>query len=308
MSMEGSKSFVPQEAVGGPKKEAAPKYNPMVSVRRDFDPEQIYREKGRAVIDDADHRQIMAFYRGAIVPGILLDLGAGPTHLHFMGCLEDKLTHIIALDLSKDNLRVVAEFLDSVGPEAKIAKGQRKFISDTDLRILKITAEASANVGKRTDKARSGESVLKSIREKSLDQAGKYDFIVGDMHDLDRLLGERKFDNIMIGYALFANKPEEIPHLFEQARRHLNPGGKMVIEDFQGFSAETVEGEYDEDEIVKKKYPNAIDYSLELLVSSLVKAGFNKDAIHAEKRDIKAEGEEKARGWKYLFVSAENRV
>ena len=172
MSMEGSKSFVPQEAVGGPKKEAAPKYNPMVSVRRDFDPEQIYREKGRAVIDDADHRQIMAFYRGAIVPGILLDLGAGPTHLHFMGCLEDKLTHIIALDLSKDNLRVVAEFLDSVGPEAKIAKGQRKFISDTDLRILKITAEASANVGKRTDKARSGESVLKSIREKSLDRDG----------------------------------------------------------------------------------------------------------------------------------------
>lgn len=289
-------------------KEAIRKYNPMVSVRRDFDPEWIYREDGRAVIDDVDHRQIMAFYRSAVVPGTLLDLGAGPTHLHFMGCLEDKLTHITALDLSEKNLQAVAEFLDSVGPEAKKSQGQRKFISKKDLQLLKITAEAAANVGKRAEKIRSGDQVLKSIREKSLDQKGKYDFIIGDMYDLDRLLDQRRFDNIMIGYALYANTPEEIPKLLEQVRRHLSPGGKLVIADFQGFSSETVEGEFDEDEIVKKKYPNAIDYSLELLVSSLAKAGFRRDAIRAEKRDIKADGEEKKRGWKYLFVSAENRV
>lgn len=307
MSHEGPLT-ISNEVIKKESKEAAPKYSPMVSVRRDFDPEWIYREQGRAVIDDADHRQIMAFYRSEVVPGTLLDLGAGPTHLHFMDCLEDKLTHITALDLSEKNLQAVAEFLDSVGPEAKTAKGHRKFTSEKDLQLLKITAEAAANAGKRIEKVRSGNQVLKSIREKSLNREGKYDFIVGDMHDLDRLIGQRKFDNIMIGYALYANRPEEIPSLMEQVRRHLNPGGKVVMADFQGFSSETVEGEFDEDEIVKKKYPNAIDYSLELLVSSLEKAGFSKDAIRAEKRDIKADGEEKRRGWKYLFVSAENRV
>lgn len=306
MSHEGPVT-TPSEVIKKESKEVVPKYNPMVSVRRDFGPEFIYREEGRAVIDDPDLRQIMAFYRKEVKPGTLLNMGAGPLHPHYMAGLEDKLTHITALDLSRDNLRASAEFLDSVGPEAKTAKGQRKFISEGDLGVLKITAEAAANIGKRPGKTRSGDQVLKSIREKSLSPYGKYDFIVGDYHQLDSFLGSRKFDNIMMSFALYANKPEEIPKLFEQLRRHLNSGGRAVIADFQGFSAENVEEEFDEDEIVKKKYPNAIDYSLDLLVSSLVKAGFRKDTIFAEKRDIKA-GEEKKRGWKYLFVSAENRV
>ena len=232
-------------------KAAIREYNPMVSVRRDYDSEWIYRENGRAVIDDPDLRQIMAFYRKETKPGTLLNMGAGPLHAHYMAGIEDKLTHIAALDLSRDSLLASEEFLEGVGPDAKIARERRKFVSEADLELLKITAEAAVNVGKRPEKFRSGDQVLKSIHEKSLNQGGKYDFIVGDMHNLDLLLDERKFDNIMIGYALYANKPEEIPRLLEQVRRHLNPGGKVIIADFQGFSAESVEEEFDEDEIVR---------------------------------------------------------
>lgn len=296
-----------KEDVGESKEKWPEEYNPAVSLRRDFDPELIYRDEktGKAVLDDPDLKQIMAFYRKEIKPGSLLDLGAGSTHLHYMTAIEDKLSHITALDLSPKNLALLGELLDAVGPEAGSKRQERKFILDEDIEIFKILAEARGRHGRKKESMRPVDTVIQSIREKSLTKEGAPDFIVGDMHNLRILLGERKFDNIMLGYALFANNEEEVRRLMVQIREHLNPGGKVMIVDFKGFSGEDVEGEFAEDKEVVERYPKPIDYSLELLQEALRSAGFNSDKIRGEMRDPKLEGEEKARGFKYLFVSAE---
>lgn len=292
---------------GARKKMKVPEeYNPVVSLRRDFDGEHIYRNKktGEAVVDDPDLKQIMAFYRREAKPGSLLDLGAGSTHLHYMTAIEDKLSRIAALDLSVKNLVLLGELLDAIGPEGEARKQERKYISDEDVEVLKTLAEARGRHGRKKEKARAADQVLHSICEKSV-REGRPDFIAGDMHDLHRLLGERTFDNIMLGFALFANNAQEVIHLMRQIYERLNPGGKVVIVDFKGFSSEDIEGEFAEDEEVVKRYPNPIDYSIEFLVRSLQKAGFSPDKIHGEMKDPKYEGEEKARGLKYLFVSAQ---
>lgn len=277
-------------------------YDPVISVRRDFSQEWIYRdeETEKAEIDDRDLKQIMNFYRKEAKKGTLLDLGAGSTHLHYMAAIEDKLTHITALDLSKKNLGALQELLDGVGPEAKRKVGERQHISDEDLDVLKITAEARERIAHRKN-PRTGEEVLESIREKSTVE-GKYDFINGDMHDLSNL-EKRKFDNIMMGFALYANKEEEIPELLRQIKERLNPGGKVFIADFQGFTVENIKEEFAEDRIITERYPNPIDYSLPFLVSSLERAGFSKDVIKARIADTHSEGE---KDFKYLFVSASN--
>ena len=290
----------PPEVEEKEEKEKMP-YNPMVSVRRDFGSEWIYRdeETKKPIIEDTDLKQIMNFYRKEVKEGTLLNLGAGSTHLHYMAAIEDKLTHITALDLSEKSLKALGEFLDSVGPEAGSKKAERRYISDDDVDVLKIVAEArERNIHRKNP--RSGEEVLRSIREKSTEE-GKYDFICGDMHNLSEL-EERKFDNIMLGYALFANKEEEIPGLLQQIKERLNPGGKVIIADFQGFSGENLKEEFAEDEVVIERYPNPIDYSLPFLTSSLEKTGFSKDQIKAREADTHSEGE---KDFKYLFVSAE---
>ncbi|MCX6718297.1 MAG: class I SAM-dependent methyltransferase [Candidatus Staskawiczbacteria bacterium] len=285
-------------------------YNPIESVHRDFSSEWIHRdEKGETVVDDADLNVIFDFYRQEVQKGTLLDLGAGPTHLHYMGSVEDRVSHFTALDLSEKNIQALKEFLDGVSPATDEVKEKPKYVSEDDIKILKLTGEAQ-EVKRNKENPRTGEQVLESIREKSLAENGKeYDLVVGNYHDIDKIeaLGERKFDNIIIGFALYANKEKEIPELFKKIKERLNPGGKIIVADIQGFTTEVEQEqeEFREDEIVEQLYPDFIDYSLKSLISALRKAGFPKKGIKA--KEIISETEESPDGrFKYLFLSAEN--
>jgi SAM-dependent methyltransferase len=285
-------------------------YNPIESVHRDFNPEWVHRnEKGEAVVDDADLNVIFDFYRQEVQEGTLLDLGAGPTHLHYMGSVEDRVSHITALDLSEKNIQALKEFLDGVSPSTDGIKEKPKYVSEDDIEILKLTGEAQ-EVKRAIETPRTGEQVLESIRQKSLAENGnKYDLIVGNYHDIDKIeaFGERKFDNIIIGFALYANKEKEIPELFKKIRACLSPGGKIIIADIQGFTTEVEQEqeEFREDEVVEQLYPDFIDYSLKSLKSALKKASFPNQGIKA--KEIISETEESPEGrFKYLFLSAKN--
>lgn len=300
------------EVEGKVEEESAP-YNPIISVRRDFgesiNPDEdasVYRgENGEAVIDDIDLRIIEDFYHDAIKPGSLLNLGAGPIHFHYLGGVEDRLTHVTAFDISEKNLDVLKEFMD----HGRQGASDAKMVNESDMDVLKLALEGYEAAHK--DNVRPGQEILDSLREKSKgDGPGGYDLVVGNFHDLDNIqaLGERKFDNILFSYSLYANKPKEVVKLFEQAKRRLNPGGRLIIADMQGFTNEDgvgSEDEYREDAIVEKLYPDFMDYSSKSLERYLLKAGFNKGNL--DLRDPVSETESRpGHEIKYLFMTADN--
>lgn len=285
-------------------------YNPIESVRRDFGEtvegnKNVSRnKKGKAVIENPDLKVIFDIYRRGIKEGTMLDLGAGPTHLHYMAGLEDKLTHISALDLSEKNLKTVAEFLDSNDNPHE----RTEYVSKEDLEVLRLIAEAQSKTIKGK-KIRSGEEILKSIQSKSYKNGGGYDLIAADMHEIDKqeVLGDRKFDNIIIGFSLFVNTREQIISFLAKVKDRLNSAGRLIIADFKSFANEIIEDEekYREDDKVNELYGDYLDFSVEALVEKyLPKAGFSKKNIKVEEIDSKTEST-KDEKLTYFFVIAE---
>jgi len=280
-------------------------YDAAESLRRDFSDEWIYYENGEPLIDDADLNQIMSFYRKEVKEGSLLDLGGGPNHFHYVSAIEDRLSHITTLDLSKRNIALLKEFVDNFD---KMDNPRQGALKEEDFEILKCCVEANEikNAKLRKEKPRPSSEIFQSLKEKSSVE-GKPDLILGDMYD-EKAFEGRKFDNVMLGFSIFANNEDDVFHLMQKVRMHLNPGGKVLISDFQGFDGEDLEGQFAEDEAVLKKFPNIIDLSPELISSALEKAGFSKNNIKVDIKDPLFEDEngdgEKEKGFKYLFISA----
>ncbi|MBI2326902.1 hypothetical protein HYU92_01140 [Candidatus Curtissbacteria bacterium] len=276
-------------------------YNPIGPVRRDFDRENIYREKGRAIIDDPDLQAFLTFLRGSVREGSLLNLGAGSTHWYYMPAVEDKVTCITAFDLSAKNIQALREFYQALKGEAATFQ----YAEGRDVENLKTLIEAIARY-KRYGQGRTPEGITRALVAKSLTPDGKADLIVGDYYDLDRSLGDRKFDNIMMTFAIFApqgvHELTELP-LFKQIRNHLNPQGRLIIIDFQEFTEENIET-FGEDPIVTQKYHTNLTIDQNSLRKALKKAGF--ESVRVRKYIPGTEGSlEKEEGMIVILATAE---
>lgn len=276
--------------------------NSLTQLRSNFNSEWIYiNEQGQAIIDASDLHDIMQFYRKAIKPGTVLNLGAGTTHLHYMLAIEDKVTHITALDLGKEHIQVLQDFFSYFqNPVIPI-----KYISQEDLNIFQITAQALAEDAKY-GQGRSGEKIIKNIICKSTDDHGKLDCIYGDMYQLD-ILGNRKFDNIIISFSLFISKDEDdMLKLFSGIKKHLLPKGKIIIADFEGVGdsgfGEKEAKDFPELPKVRSVYSADFDLDQNILADYLKKAGFKK--IKVKTIPAKADELEKEHNLNYLFAQA----
>lgn len=278
-------------------------YIPIKTVRRDFDPKFIYfdERKNRAVINDPDLNFIFNFYRKELKPGSLLNLGAGSTHWHYTAAIEDRVSHITAFDLSEKNIDTLKEFTQAIKMNDDISK-KYKNIEEHDITMLKLVAEAC---GSEQKPPISSKKVLESVYNKSLID-NKLDLVIGDMHNLS-VLNDRKFNNIIIAFSLFVNTEDEMPIFFRQVKNYLNQNGKVIVLDFDKFTENDIDEIFSEDENILKKYPKPIDYSLEMLVDSMIEAGFDHDYIHSGVKDVETDAFEKWRGYKYFYTTAENR-
>lgn len=289
-------------------KEREREYNPLEPLRRDFNPECIKRnEKGEAVIDDPDLHTLMRFYRDSIKKGSLLDIGAGATHHHYMTALEDKLSAITALDLSPRNIQLLRELQEG---ETNRQSEAPKYIESQDIEILKTTAEAVA-ADPQYGKERSTEEILHNIAKKTSLKDGSPDLVVGDMYDLSPL-GERKFDNVLLGFSLFVSKDEkDLARLFSEIQKHLEPDGRIIISDFgdpeEGeilFQDEDL-GTFHEDKPILDKYHTDFRLDKKTLSGILKDVGFTNVKI-AEK-SVEAEGDEAEHELKYMFATADKK-
>lgn len=273
-------------------------YSPLEPLRRDFNSRRIYsNEEGKAIINDPDLHTIMQSYRNSVIEGSLLDLGAGTTHLHYMTAIEDKLSQITALDLTPKNIQLLHELLKGVS--GKTAQ-KPEYVESQDVEILKLTAQAIAQ-DPRYGQNRTAEGILSNITQKPLKEDGQPDFIVGDMYDLT-VLGDRKFDNILLGFSLSVSKDiNDLGRLFAGIQQHLNPGGRIIIADFEGFSDEDLET-FTEDEVVTSRYHTNYPLNAEILASILKNAGFSE--VEVNKRAVETEEEEKEHDLGYLFAKA----
>lgn len=290
-------------------KEREREYNPLEPLRRDFNSESVKRnEKGDAVIDDPDLHNLMRFYRDSIKEGSLLDIGAGATHHHYMIALEDKLSAITALDLSPRNIQLLRELQEGAVNKQSEAP---KYIESKDIEVLKITAEAVA-ADPRYGKERSTQEMLNNIAKKTSLKDGSPDLVVGDMYDLSPL-GDRKFDNVLLGFSLFVSKDEkDLARLFSEIKKHLEPGGRIIISDFGDpeqeeilFQDEDLETFY-EDKPILDKYHADFRLDKKTLSKTLKDVGFVNVKI-AEK-SVEAEGSEAEHELKYMFATAENKI
>jgi len=298
--MSEKEKFIPPDNIREAEKQA---YNPIEALRRDFDDELVYYdEKGEPIIDDPDLHQIIDFYRREVKPGTLANLGAGPNHFHYISAIEERLTHITANDISAKNIQALKEFLIAF-KQGKVVNN--KFLDPGDIELMKCMAEVNERKDKPKDQARSAAKIFDSLYQKSTSN-GQPDLIVGDMHEPETLK-DRKFDNLLLGFSIFANKEQDIESLFTNLKNNLNPGGKIIISDFQGFNAGDLVGSFEEDVEVLQKFPDTIDLSPEQITAALIKAGFPREKIKAEVKEplLESDDGEKERGYKYIFISAE---
>ena len=94
---------------------------------------------------------------------------------------------------------------------------------------------------------RKGKKLLNFLTRKMERSDGTFDAHVGDMYKLDECLGERKFDNILIGFSLFVPKghgDEKLTDLFKGVRKHINNGGRIIISDVPEFSEDAEEAQH----------------------------------------------------------------
>jgi len=281
-------------------KENKKKFNPIESVRRDFDEKFIYYDKtGRAIIDDPDLLAIFDFFQKNVKPGSLLNLGAGPTHVHYMVPMEDKLSSITALDLSYKTLTAVSGFLSGIKDNfSNLDRYQSISRRDTDM--LEIITKVCQQ---RYSFKKSVHEILLSLFEKSQFQE-KPDLIVSDMHKLD-VLKNRQFDNILLGFSLYVNVIDELTPFFRRLRKYMTEQGRILMVDFDEFEKEKHKsGPFEEDDIVINKYPLSIDYSTETLVNAVQAAGFEKDKVKVWTKDLLTDSIEKEQGLKYFFLVA----
>ncbi|MBU0597711.1 class I SAM-dependent methyltransferase [Patescibacteria group bacterium] len=277
-------------------------YNPIISVRRDFDLENIFYNlaTNEAVIKDPDLKKIYSYLRTEVVPGSLLSLGAGPTHLHYVIPVIDLITCVTALDLSKKNIEVIKEFFRYIGSLKKSEEFKSDIIKNTDIQILQCLADFYCKIKKRG----SGKGLLLKLLEKS-QYHDKADLIIGDMHDFS-LMGERKFNNILLGFSLYVNSEDQLLKFFQHAKGHLNPGGKILLIDFDKFSNDDINGEFLEDDDVIRKCPDSLDFSLEMLLNVLGQVGFKEKNISTKTIPVLTDGLEKERGYEYFFATIKN--
>src|SRR3989338_2822736 len=218
--------------------ETPEEYNPVITLReREFYPGVISKdENGKEKIEDEDLRYIFKFLRENIKEGSLLNMGAGITHCHHMVGLADKLTQITALDISPKNNQLIKEFLDGIK-----GIGGQTMVGGSDMETLKTLSSALARDKQEFGIEKSGRELLDLFYEKSF-YKGLPDIIAADMiEDMDKLgSGElvdgRKYDNIMFSFALYVRDKTDLANLFENLKKRLNPGGRIVIIDAKTFS------------------------------------------------------------------------
>ncbi|MDO8570201.1 MAG: hypothetical protein Q7R97_01280 [Candidatus Daviesbacteria bacterium] len=279
-----------------------PSYNSLIQLRKSFCSEWVYINKeGKAVIDASDLHDIMQFYRQAIKKGTVLNLGAGTTHFHYMLAIEDKLTHITALDLGKEHIQILQDFFNYYQNPPK----QARFISKKDLNIFQITAQSVAQ-DSRYGQDRSREEIIKNIICKSTNNHGKLDCIYGDMYQLD-VLGDRKFDNIILSFSLFISRDKnDMLKLFTGIRKHLSSEGRIIIADFEGVGdsgfGEKEAEDFPELPKVRNIYSADFDLDQNILADYLRKAGFKE--VKVKTVPVEVEGIEKEHNLNYLFAQA----
>lgn len=254
-------------------------YNPMTSVRRDFNEQTVYPGGDGRLEFEPEMLRIFAFYREAVRPGTLLNLGAGPTHVHYMAALEDKLTSITALDLSELNVAALDEFL------ARVGGGRRRAVrvTDADVAMLRLTAQACRDAG--FGRAAADERLVR-VAEKSRGPDSSFDLVAGDMYRLDDTLAGRRFDNILLSFAMYVPKEETmvagLTVLFSGIRRHLASEGRLIIGELVDFTDDDLQGDYDEDPVVKQQFSCGDWLDQEILRESFRAAGFTSSAIREE--------------------------
>lgn len=282
---------------------ATTSYNPMTTVRWNFDKKLIFfdKKKKHAVIFDNDLLAIETFIVSNVRAGDVLSVGAGPTHFHYMSAMPSKISQIDALEISPANIRVLEEFYASLG--SKKTSNKTKIVGESDLTTLYNVIDAfNHQFRKKSTNAYSEGLQLKN----RCTSRGQLSVINGDMHELRSLI-HKKYSNIIFLFSLYCTSTSQSVRLLHNVRNALLPGGRVLIADFEQFlqDKKQVREEFGEDEVVMKSYDKTIEYTQEKLLSHLLKAGFSKKRIIFKKRRASTPGEEKENKFTYLFAYAE---
>lgn len=284
------------------------KFDPIAVLReRDIIPEKFsIDEKGKEQIDDAEIKYIFHFLRDHIKEGSVLNLGSGSAHVHQMCAIEDKLTHVTAIDISAKHNQVVKELL-----EGAQRIGQQKLVQELDIKTLKILANALSK-DENYGISKNGDEIISSVYQKSL-YKGKLDVITADMLEkvdelkTGELVDNRKYDNAVLLFAIFMRSKEELLKFFQSVKARLDEGGKIILiepEEYSGPDLEVGHVSLEEDEIVVKRYGDYRDLSLEEFKEVMSKAGFKN--IYSETHEVSGDSVDEKECFKgYMSIVAE---
>lgn len=279
-------------------------YSPRRNLNRDFGPDYTYYLRSAtghamAVMTDPDLEHIFTHLRNTVKPGTALMLGCRPMFLHYFLPVADRVTHVTGQDISQANLDAVMEFF-----YAQAGNPQFDKLLEADYIRLKCFADW---IAKHYQMRISGAALLGRLMKACERDDTSVDLVQGYMFDLDDLVGERQYDNIILLYAIWAGNEGQVAELFRVAKRHLAPGGRLIVFDMINFDQDDLEGDFEEDPAETEKCPDLIELTLEILKAAMLAAGFAESNISARQvAPTLPDGEEVTQGYEYLELTADN--
>lgn len=253
-------------------------YNPLAIYREEYiDPNYIDRTPGKEEIKDEHIHYVCRFLREAFKEGDVLNLGGGfPAYYHAL-LASDKMKSYTVIDISPKNLQLAKELL-----EGSLGVGYQEIAEKIDFDSLRSVANAFSKDPDYHFRI-SGDQMLKNVYAAS-QKDGKWDVIQADIIEQmekigsGKLVGGRKYDNIMLTFAIFARSRDELLDLLKNAHKRLKDNGRLIIMEYENFPGVNMESDQDllyEDDVVEKKYDKVYNFSAKDLEDVLREAGFS---------------------------------
>ncbi len=279
-------------------------YSPRRNLNRDFGPDYTYYRKtdtgqAEAVMTDPDLEHIFTHLRNTVKPGSVLMLGCRPMFLHYMLPVADRVTHVTGQDVSQANIEAVMEFFYAQAGDPQFDK-----LLEADFVRLGCFADW---IAEHYQTGYSGPALLDRLMNACEKDDTSVDLVQGHMFDLDDLVGERQYDNIILLYAIWAGDKEQVADLFYVIKRHLAPGGRLIVFDMISFDQDDLEDDFEEDPSETDRVPELMELTLDILRNQMLAAGFDESKVAARQvAPTLPDGEEVSHGYEYLELTAEN--